>query len=93
MVEIGLGVHPDFRGRGLAREALVGMWSWVVEQPGVDTLRYTVSATNVPSMKIINGFGFTHVGVQNDEKDGPEEIFEMSAPEFRRQHAAQWSQP
>lgn len=93
MVEIGLGVHPDFRGRGLAREALVGMWSWVVEQPGVDTLRYTVSATNVPSMKIINGFGFTHVGVQNDEKDGPEEIFEMSASEFRRQHAAQWSQP
>jgi RimJ/RimL family protein N-acetyltransferase len=88
MVEIGLGVHPDFRGRGLAREALVGMWSWVVDEPGVNVLRYTVSATNLPSMKIIDSFGFTHVGVHDDERDGPEEIFEMSASEFRRQHIA-----
>jgi RimJ/RimL family protein N-acetyltransferase len=93
MVEIGLGVHSDFRGRGLAREALVGMWSWVVEQPGVNVLRYTVSATNVPSMKLVDSFGFTHVGVQNDAKDGPEEIFEMSASAFRQQHAEPWSAP
>jgi RimJ/RimL family protein N-acetyltransferase len=93
MVEIGLGVHPDFRGRGLAREALVGMWSWVVEEPGVQVLRYTVSAANLPSMKLIDGFGFTHIGVQNDAKDGPEQIFEMSASEFRRQHVARWISP
>jgi RimJ/RimL family protein N-acetyltransferase len=93
MVEIGLGVHRDFRGRGLAREALVGMWSWVVEEPGVNVLRYTVSATNLPSIKLIDSFGFTRVGVQNDERDGPEEIFEMSASEFRRQRAARWITP
>jgi RimJ/RimL family protein N-acetyltransferase len=93
MVEIGLGVHRDFRGRGLAREALVGMWSWVVEEPGVNVLRYTVSATNLPSTRLIDSFGFARVGVQSDERDGPEEIFEMSASEFRRQHAARWITP
>jgi hypothetical protein len=34
-------------------------------------------------MAIINSLGFTHVGQQIDEEDGPEEIFEMSAADFR----------
>jgi [ribosomal protein S5]-alanine N-acetyltransferase len=90
MIEIGLGVNGAFQGRGYAREALLGMWSWVVEQPGVEVLRYTVSATNVASMKLIDRYGFTHIGVQIDERDGPEEIFEMSAQEFRSRHAVPW---
>jgi ribosomal-protein-alanine N-acetyltransferase len=93
MIEIGLGVQPDFQRHGYAKEALVGMWSWVIEQPGVEVLRYTVSATNLASMKIIHGFDFTHVGVQIDKEDGPEEIFEMSAAEFQRRHAAPWRAP
>jgi RimJ/RimL family protein N-acetyltransferase len=59
------------------------MWTWVIDQPGVTTLRYTVSATNTPSMAIINSLGFEHIGQQIDVEDGPEEIFEMSATEFR----------
>jgi [ribosomal protein S5]-alanine N-acetyltransferase len=91
MIEIGLGVNPKFQGRGYAREALIGMWSWVVEQPGVEVLRYTVSAANVASMKLIDKYGFTHIGVQIDERDGPEEIFELSAHEFRSRYAVPWS--
>jgi ribosomal-protein-alanine N-acetyltransferase len=91
MVEIGLGVNAKFQGRGYAGEALLGMWSWVIDQPGVKVLRYTVSATNVASMKLIDRYGFTHIGVQIDEKDGPEEIFEMSADDFRLRHAVPWS--
>jgi hypothetical protein len=34
-------------------------------------------------MRIIEKFGFTHVGQQLDEIDGPEEIYEMSVSEFR----------
>jgi RimJ/RimL family protein N-acetyltransferase len=90
MVEIGLGVHPEFQRRGYAREALVGMWSWVVEQPGVTVLRYTVSKSNVASVKIIQGFEFAHTGVQIDEADGPEEIYEMPAREFTRRYATTW---
>jgi hypothetical protein len=60
------------------------MWLWVIDQPGVSILRYTVSATNKTSVVIINKFGFIHVGQQIDEEDGPEEIYEMSASEFRK---------
>ena len=83
MIEIGLGIEPLFQNQGYASEALMGMWSWVIDQPGIQTLRYTVSATNKPSMRIIEKFGFTHVGQQIDEIDGPEEIYEMSVSEFR----------
>ena len=83
MIEIGFGVSEPRRNSGYGKEALLGMWTWVIEQPGVKTLRYTVSPTNEPSLAIINSLGFTHVGQQLDEIDGPEEIFEMSATEFR----------
>ena len=59
------------------------MWSWVIDQPGVKTLRYTVSESNAPSIRLINKFGFENVGIQIDEEDGPEIIFEMSADRFR----------
>jgi RimJ/RimL family protein N-acetyltransferase len=83
MIEIGFGVCEPCRNQGFGKEALLGMWTWVIDQPGVQTLRYTVSATNAPSMAIINSLGFSHVGQQIDEEDGPEEIFEMSVTEFR----------
>jgi RimJ/RimL family protein N-acetyltransferase len=58
------------------------MWRWVCGEPGVATLRYTVSPTNIPSVRIITKFGFTHNGQQLDEIDGPEDIYEMSSEDF-----------
>lgn len=83
MIEIGLGVAPARRGRGFAREMLHGMWGWVVTMPGVRTLRYTVSTANAPSQAIIRSLGFAYRGQQEDEVDGPEDIFELSADEYR----------
>ena len=83
MVEIGLGIEPGYRGRGLATEALRGMWGWVIDQPGVRVLRYTVGPDNAPSQAIIARFGFRHVGQQIDEEDGPEDIYEMDAETYR----------
>jgi len=83
MIEIGLGIEEKFRGQGFAQEILLGMWGWVIEQPGVKTLRYTVTPDNAPSQAIIKNFGFSHCGQQIDEEDGPEDIYEMSATEFR----------
>jgi RimJ/RimL family protein N-acetyltransferase len=88
MIEIGLGVEPEERGRGYAQEMLRGMWGWVVDQPGVRMLRYTVSPDNGPSQAIIRRFGFAHRGQQVDDEDGPEDIYELSADEYRRQHLA-----
>jgi [ribosomal protein S5]-alanine N-acetyltransferase len=84
MIEIGIGIEEKFWNQGFAKEALLGMWRWVCNEPGVKTLRYTVSPTNTPSVKIINGFGFTHIGQQMDEIDGPEDIYEMSVDEFKK---------
>lgn len=82
MIEIGLGVEPAFQNLGYATEALTGMWQWVCTQPTVRTLRYTVSPNNAASQQIIKKFSFSHVGVQIDDEDGPEDIYEMSATEF-----------
>jgi ribosomal-protein-alanine N-acetyltransferase len=84
MMEIGLGVEEAYRNRGYAKEALLGMWRWVSGEPGVKTLRYTVSPENIPSVKIIEGFGFTYRGQQMDELDGPENIYEMSIEDFMK---------
>lgn len=82
MMEIGIGVEEAFRGHGYATEALLGMWRWVCDQEGVRSLRYTVSPTNAPSVKIIQNCGFHYQGQQIDEIDGPEDIYEMSVEEF-----------
>lgn len=84
MMEIGLGVHPVFLRHGYATEALAAMWSWVVDQPGVELLRYTVTSDNLASVALVKKFRFVHVGQQIDPEDGPEDIYEMSANEFRR---------
>jgi RimJ/RimL family protein N-acetyltransferase len=82
MIEIGLGIDARFHNRGFATEALLGMWRWVLESPEVNILRYTVSPDNGPSIRVINKFGFSLVGQQIDEEDGPEDIYEMSREQF-----------
>ena len=84
MMEIGLGIEEAYRNQGYAKEALLGMWRWVCGEPGVKVLRYTVSPENIPSVKIIEGYGFEYLGQQIDEIDGPENIYEMSTEDFMK---------
>ena len=90
MIEIGFGIYPDFQGQGFGPEALIGMWSWAIGDAHVTTLRYTVSQTNTRSMRVIQKFGFAEVGLQIDDVDGPETIFEMSAIDFGRLFSIEW---
>jgi RimJ/RimL family protein N-acetyltransferase len=41
-----------------------------------------VSPENLPSIAVINYFGFEYKGQQMDEIDGPENIYEMSTADF-----------
>ena len=84
MIEIGLDVETPYQRQGFGREILQGMWGWVVTEPGVKVLRYTVSPTNTASIALVNSFGFDYVGEQQDEEDGPESIYEMSADDYRK---------
>ena len=83
MIEIGFGVDKRYQGRGFGQELLHGMWSWVVNDPQVKTLRYTVSPDNLISQHIIKKLGFKHNGQQIDEEDGPEDIYELSASDYK----------
>lgn len=83
MLEIGLGLHEQFHRQGFGYEAVVGMWSWAATQPGVARFRYTVSPDNAASVALVQKCGFTRVGQQIDDIDGPEDIYEMSVEEFR----------
>ena len=82
MMEIGIGIEEKFWGNGYATEALKGMWRWVCGEAGVRTLRYTVSPENAASVAIIKKYGFSYMGQQIDEEDGPEDIYEMSVEDF-----------
>ena len=84
MIEIGLGVENNYQRQGFGKEILQGMWGWVVTEPGVKILRYTVIPTNSASIALVNSFGFNYVGEQMDEVDGPESIYEMSADDYRK---------
>ena len=88
ILEVGLEVVAERRRRGYAREALIAMWTWAVQHPEVITLRYSVGVTNEPSISLIRSFGFSHVGSQIDDVDGPEDIYEMSAAVFHSRYCA-----
>ena len=88
MIEIGLGISEAFRSKGLARESLLGMWLWALSDSKVNTLRYTVGLDNLPSIRVVESFGFTYQGEQIDEEDGPESIYEMSRVDFLKKFGA-----
>jgi len=83
MIEIGFGVDPAFQNKGYGKQILHGMWGWVVNEPRVKTLRYTVSPSNLISKQIIQKLEFNLVGEQMDDIDGVEEIYELSADDYK----------
>jgi L-amino acid N-acyltransferase YncA len=53
----------------------------------VRIFRYTVSPDNVASVRLVQKYGFHHVGQQIDLDDGLEDIYEMSVEEFLSAHS------
>jgi GNAT superfamily N-acetyltransferase len=78
-VEIGYRVEPAFRRRGIATECVRALLAWA-ETQGVHRFRASVAPGNVASLAIIRSFGFHQVGVQIDEIDGEELVFNMDRP-------------
>ena len=77
MVEVAYSVDPGYRRRGYARAMLRELLRRAAAEPGVSTVRATISPGNVASLATISGFGFTEIGEQWDEEDGRELIFEI----------------
>lgn len=79
MVEIGYAVDPAYRRRGYARAALELLLQRAAREPGVHTVRVTISPGNTASYDLASQYGFAKVGEQWDEDDGLEIIYEVDA--------------
>ncbi|MCW2929829.1 MAG: hypothetical protein JWM19_791 [Actinomycetia bacterium] len=79
MVEVGYSVVPAYRRRGYARAALEAMLARAAREPGVRTVRATISPDNTASYNLVAQYGFAHVGEQWDDEDGLEIIYEVDA--------------
>jgi RimJ/RimL family protein N-acetyltransferase len=77
MVEVGYSIDPQFRRKGYARAALRALVDRAAREPGVTTVRASVSPTNTPSLNLVLSEGFVAVGEQEDEEDGLEIIHEL----------------
>ncbi len=77
MVEIGYTVDPDHRRRGYAEEAVRALFDWASREHGIRLFRASVGPNNEPSLGLIRKLGFVRTGVQWDEIDGEELVFEL----------------
>ena len=75
-VEVGYSIQAEYRRQGVATEVVRALFDWA-HANGVERFRASVSPDNVGSLAIVKGFGFRQVGVQIDDIDGKELVFEL----------------
>ena len=78
MVEVGYSIDPQFRRQGYARAALRELIDRAAREPGVRTVRASVSPANVASRDLVLSEGFVAVGEQTDDEDGLEIVYERT---------------
>ncbi|MBC7446511.1 MAG: GNAT family N-acetyltransferase [Hymenobacteraceae bacterium] len=81
-VEIGYGLAPAARGRGLATEAAAALATWAYDQPGVGLVMAHTLPTENASTGVLRRAGFAHVGEEVDPDDGLVWRWEIGRPEL-----------
>ena len=76
-VEVGYRVEPPYRRQGVASEVVRGLFDWAAREHGIHRFRASVAPGNVASRAIISRLGFRQTGVQIDDIDGEELVFEL----------------
>jgi RimJ/RimL family protein N-acetyltransferase len=76
-VEVGYRVEPAFRRQGVAGEVVRSLFDWAAREHGIRRFRAAVAPGNVPSLALISRLGFRQVGVQIDDIDGEELVYEL----------------
>ena len=76
-VEVGYSVQPEYRRRGYAYEAVEALFAWATHEHGIQRFVASVGPWNEPSLALVSKMGFVQVGVQWDEEDGEELVFEL----------------
>ena len=70
--ELGVGVVPDARSRGMATEAFCTFADWVARTLDLGRLQVLVAPENVPALRVAERAGFTREGLLRSywERDG-----------------------
>jgi RimJ/RimL family protein N-acetyltransferase len=76
-VEIGYRVDPDHRRQGVATEVVQALFEWAHREHGVTRFRAATAPGNLASQAVLARFGFRQKGLQMDEVDGVELVFEL----------------
>lgn len=76
-VEVGYRVEPAYRRMGVATEVVRALFDWAAREHGVTRFRAAVAPDNVGSLAIVRRLGFRQTGVQIDDIDGKELVFEL----------------
>ncbi len=76
-VEIGYRVEPDYRRQGVATEVVHALLDWAAHEHDVQRFRASVAPHNMASLAIVGRLGFRQTGVQIDDIDGEELVFEL----------------
>ena len=63
-IELGYGVHPNFRNHGYATEAVKALVAWAFEQPGVERVIAHCDQDNLASQRVVEKAGMTRREVQ-----------------------------
>jgi RimJ/RimL family protein N-acetyltransferase len=79
-VEMGYFVLPEFRRRGLAEEAALGMMDWAARTRAVTRFVVSIGPDNAASVAMARKLGFARIGSHIDEEDGYEDILARDAP-------------
>jgi RimJ/RimL family protein N-acetyltransferase len=76
-LEVGYTVFEPHRRRGYASEAVSALLDWARDEHSVRDFVASVSPDNVPSLALVQRFGFRQTGRQWDVEDGEELVFEL----------------
>lgn len=61
-IELGFGIHSDFRNRGYATEAARALIDWGLAQPSVEQIAARCDPGNGPSVRVLEKIGMTRLG-------------------------------
>lgn len=76
-VEVGYSVRPEYQRRGFALEAVEALFAWASAEHGITRFVASVGPWNEPSLGLVKKLGFVQTGVQIDDEDGEELVFEL----------------
>lgn len=76
-VEVGYRVEPGYRHQGVATEVVGALFDWAAREHGVTRFRASISPGNEASLAVASRFGFRQTGVQMDDIDGEEMVFDL----------------